>query len=129
MSSIGRKPLYTSVWPLPVIKLNELFDLRFCYINVTKIYLSFISKFFFDGFVYPFCYGILQRITGLRHADLYLLFLQQFYIRMATVLYASVAVMHQALAFILSVFLSLLQCIYAAFYAQRFMNTMAYNFS
>ena len=103
MGRIGRKPLYTSVWSLLVIKLNELFYLCFCYTNVTKIYLSFISKFFFDGFVYPFCYGILQGITGLSHADLYLLLLQQFYIRMATVLYASVTVMNQLLGFVLSV--------------------------
>ena len=37
----------------------ELFDFCLCLFNITKIYLPVIGKFFFNGFVYSFCYSIL----------------------------------------------------------------------
>lgn len=95
MCCIRCKPLYAPVWPPLIIKLNELPDLSFCLFNITKINLTIIRKLFLDRPVYPFGYRIFQWIAGLCHADLYMLFLQEFYIRMATILHSPVAVMNQ----------------------------------
>ena len=108
MRLVGRKPCNTSMRPLLVVKLNELLYLFFCFVNITKIYLPVGRKFFFNGSVYSFRYGILQRVAGLCHTDLYVLFLQKLYVRMAAVLHASVAMMYQRLICIPSVF----QCLF-----------------
>lgn len=102
MCRIGGKPLYTSVGPMLIIKINELPYLYFCFFNITKINLTIVRKLLLDRSVYPLRYRIFQRVAGLCHADLYLLFLQEFYIRMATVLHSPVAVMNQGTGAILS---------------------------
>lgn len=117
MRLVGCKPLHTAVWTMLVVKLNELFNLSLCLFNITKIYLPVAGKFFFYSAVYAFGYGILQRVSGLCHADLYLLFLQEPYIIMAAILYASVAVVYQRVVFVFPVFNSLFQGFYTAFYA------------
>ncbi|MBV6455084.1 MAG: hypothetical protein FNNCIFGK_02372 [Bacteroidia bacterium] len=70
------------------------FYAHLCFSNITKIYLSFIRKFFFYGFIDALCHGILQWISTLSHTNFYIVPLKHFYIAVAAVLYASVAVVY-----------------------------------
>jgi len=80
MRLAGSKPCNTSMRSLLTVKLRELLYLFSCLVNIAKLYLPVGRKFFFNGSVYFFGYCIFQRVAGLCHADLSVLFLQKLYI-------------------------------------------------
>lgn len=102
MCRIWRKPLYTPMRPLLIIKCNELVYLLLCLFNITKTYLPFIRKLLFYCFVDTLCHRIFQGVSRLGHADLNLVLLKRPYIFSTTVLYTPVTMVYQWQGLILS---------------------------
>lgn len=101
MCRIWRKPLYTPMRPLLIIKCNELVYLLLCLFNITKTYLPFIRKLLFYCFVDSLRYCIFQWISRLGHTNLHQVLLKGAYIFITTVLNTSVAMVYQWQCFIL----------------------------
>ena len=82
------------MWSVVVINIHRFFQHLANLFDILEVALEIEFRFYYS--IYPFCYGILIRITRNGHTDLDVVAFQQADIFLAAVLYSPIRMMDQS---------------------------------